>query len=149
MQVVTVIKLDGQDSYLVDRFRMLEGMTGIMDRDESDPERKAFRRIHGGAGSLEDFQTAFGAALAAADRMAQEAESLPCPFPEIPGRKSSVEADWRDGLRAQPRRIRDEVEALASRIEEECGIKFFEDASNPSDAALNIWSCHFSHAAVR
>lgn len=59
--------------------------------------------------------------LRIADEMAETAETATCPFPEIPGRATSVEGDWRDGLREAPGRIRREVESLRDLIEDEIG----------------------------
>lgn len=122
MRIIKAVRFDGsEDSHIIRKFETLESWTGIWDRPEDDPDRKAFRRIRGNAADIDDVSRALVAALRAADVFSEEAETAVCPFPEIPGRQTSVEADWRDGLREAPGRIRREVESLRDLVEDQIG----------------------------
>ena len=135
MRIVTAVVFEGsEDSHIANRFQYLEGWADIDLRDETDPERRAFRRIRGNAASLDDLGLALGAALRAAGEKEVEADTLACPFPEIPGRASSVEEDWRNGLRQVPGLIRREVEGLLEVIEQEIGVRL--EIRDVEDAAL-------------
>ncbi|WP_027234319.1 hypothetical protein [Leisingera caerulea] len=124
MRIVTAVVFDGStDRQIVNRFRMLQGRSNIDRRAPEDPDFKAFRRISGNAATLDDIETALGAALRSAADMEREAETLPCPFPEIPGRQGSVEEDWREGLRQMPSMIRREIETILDQIEDELGFR--------------------------
>ena len=122
MRLIETIAFDTEDSDVTNSFFALEGWSGLDLAPEDDPGRKAFRRIRGSRPEVNDLRIALGAALAAADKLAIEAEEAVCPFPEIPGRGGSVEEDWRDGLRSQVRLIRREVETVVEKLRERAGL---------------------------
>lgn len=128
MELVPYLRLEGEDNHIANRLQLLGSLTRIDARAEDDPERRAFRRIRGGVAPVEDFTIALRAALAEADRIALRADTEPCPFPEIPGRSGSVEADWRYGLTQVPGLIRREVETIQGLIQEGCGVDLLTQA---------------------
>jgi len=126
MQIIETVRFEGgEDSNIINRFHMLEGWTGMYEREEDDPVRRAFRKIRGNMPSLEDIRFVLEESARIAVGLAETAETATCPFPEIPGRGASVEEDWRNGLREQPGRILREIETINDLFEDALGVTVF------------------------
>lgn len=119
MRVYQAIHFDSDDNHIELKLQQIESWCGIAQRDEADPIRKAFRRLRGNGGSVDDLKTALSAALEIAQTMKADAETATCPFPEIPGQSGSVEETWRNGLRQQPLFVERQVESIVDMVEED------------------------------
>ena len=98
MLVTTKIRLENDDQAIARKIEEALALIGGNAWDEDDARLKPFRHIRSREFEYEHALEAYGTIVAETKRLRESADVSACPFPEIPGRKTSVAQEWQAGI---------------------------------------------------
>lgn len=98
MLVMTKIRLENDDQAIARKIEEALALIGGNAWDEDDARLKPFRHIRSREFEFAHALQAYRTIVTETKRLRESADASACPFPEIPGRRTSIAKEWETGI---------------------------------------------------